>query len=168
MIYNFDWFLLLSRNLELSTEFTFPSWTEVGLLWSLKWPSERGRSWASRPRLICFWSYYCKSGLPLQVHSLIRFSLFPQAHSWASSWWGLRGFAFMTWMAVICSVPTVFDSRCSIYSISLNDRLLLTSMKNLGLREVNHIDEVYSIRKEWAWDLNSDQPNPLLSLHKIP
>ena len=41
-------------------------------------------------------------------------------------------------------------------------------MKNLGLMEVNHIDEVDSIRKEQGWDLSSDQPNPLLSLHKFP
>ena len=71
-------------------------------------------------------------------------------------------------MAVICSVPTVYDLRCSIYSISLNGRLLLTGMKNLGLMEVNHIDEVHSIRKEQGWDLSSDQPNPLLLLHEIP
>ena len=71
-------------------------------------------------------------------------------------------------MAVICSVPTVYDLRCSIYSISLNGRLLLTGMKNLGLMEVNHIDKVHSIRKEQGWDLSSDQPNPLLSLHEIP
>ena len=34
--------------------------------------------------------------------------------------------------------------------------------------EVNHIDEVHSIRKEQGWDLSSDQPNPLLLLHEIP
>lgn len=78
-----------------------------------------------------------------------------------SSPWGW----LVSLLPLLCTVYG--DAPYSAFHLIMGYYYSALMMKNLGLWEVNHVDQAHKIRMEQSWDLDPDQAKLLLSLYKL-